>query len=264
MKIPFPNHHIPYIKVVLGTASVKAVATDENPTEEPNDPVLPVNSDIEWPYVSEITGSDPIPITSPLDNFDPGATEVLSPSITVLTDASIFTNSADLPAIPSPTTTEVFFLEGGSDGVTSTYQTLLDASLTIDIFSTDIAPDIPEASDAMDYTPIGFIASELAPVSATPDNTPTNVPSGSASGTTTSIQKTIATNTGSAKGTITAPVSTSQKTTAASTGKSTLSSESTAAMTQSSSQASFANRAVGSDSSLALMAFFLSILVVLT
>ncbi|KAH9215724.1 hypothetical protein DL95DRAFT_460864 [Leptodontidium sp. 2 PMI_412] len=160
-RIPFPNHHIPYIKISFGTtARIRATLkqTGHIRPRQRNAPPLE---------------------TAALTEYDPTATEIaLEPERTAFTmPPDLYEKAEEVPAQTTPPSSLVFFATTDVNGITITASTALAEGTTLEVTTTEVSEAV-ETGGVDEATPSGFEEGPLAPSTITPGPTATATSTG--------------------------------------------------------------------------------------
>ncbi|KAH7321743.1 hypothetical protein BKA65DRAFT_540909 [Rhexocercosporidium sp. MPI-PUGE-AT-0058] len=183
-RIPFPNHHIPYIKISFGTAVriratlVRMAADSGNDAlSEDNTPQIPTASEADWPYTPEAADNGPPLETAALAEYNPTATEIaLEPERTAFTmPPDLYQKAEEVPAQTTPPSSLVFFTTTDANGAPITASTALADGTALEIMTTQVAEGT-ETGGVDEATPGGYEEGSLAPSTITlgPTATATN------------------------------------------------------------------------------------------
>lgn len=176
-RVPFPNHHIPFVKVTLGSGGSKRRGTGKRQVEvdemtEVNSVEPPTVTETVWTYIDEVADADYQAATATPDAYNPDAEEV-----TVAGGNAQFTTPADLftkkEEVPQPTASagdpNVVYLETtDGNGVAITTSTTLTNGSTLEVSSTEVLETVTTDLGGANFTtPAGFQEGTLAVITPT-------------------------------------------------------------------------------------------------
>ena len=180
-RIPFPNHHIPYIKISFGAAAKlrerlvrKADESGNDALSEDNTVELPTAVEADWPYITETAEGEATLETAALTEYDPTATEIaLEPERTAFTmPPDLYEKAEEVPVQTTPPSSLVFFATTDTNGATITGSTTLAEGTTLEVSATEVAETSAVETGGVEVvTPSGFVDGSLAPSTITPEPT---------------------------------------------------------------------------------------------
>lgn len=121
--IPFPNHHIPYVKLTFGDSADLTPRSDDgiDVLDEPVVVEVPTNTTEEWIYNPESAGNQTAYFTG--TTVDISASITVTQTYTYTTPTNVYTNINDVPTLTANPV--IFFSTSGSNGALIASTTLL-------------------------------------------------------------------------------------------------------------------------------------------
>ncbi|XMA13670.1 hypothetical protein WAI453_006461 [Rhynchosporium graminicola] len=188
-RIPFPNHHILFIKITFRSSTKRSTplvlgARQEviaEPLTELNSVELPTFSTVSWPYISEAAASDVPAASESLAEYDLIATEIeVEAVLTSLSiPADIYIDIANVLALTARPSGVVFFLSTDTNSSIIKSSTILTVSETFEITATEVMTSASVSINLTITDPAGFEEGTLSTASVLSTNSSTTITSSS-------------------------------------------------------------------------------------